>query len=233
MALKKFSLYQKALHYLVLHSYDDVIPLGLKDGKSGISLVLAHIAKVNQLPELSQVSNDLFSYVIRNLDNNMSYEFDSGLSGIGWCIEYLIQEGYAQGDSADICTEIDDKIMEYDLFRIAHNNSDAKFRGLLHYIYAHVQGANKSQITVFDRDYMSNLLNILERKCKCNLFWSHDVDLSNKLLDGSTNVYKFSLTPFINPHLKITFNKLGLYDGLAGFLELYLNTHDDEYIYSR
>lgn len=48
----------------------------------------------------------------------MPVDFCSGLSGVGWGVEYLIQNKFVDADSDELLEDIDAKIMEWDVRRI-------------------------------------------------------------------------------------------------------------------
>jgi hypothetical protein len=59
----------------------------------------------------------------------MPFSLDKGLTGIGWGIEYLIQNGSVKGESVEICEEIDYRIMETDPKRITDFSLETGFEG--------------------------------------------------------------------------------------------------------
>ena len=99
---------ERLVNHLILHS-NDCLNIGLLDGKMGIALVLFHYARVYKSREFRFVAEYLLDQVIFSLTSRTSIGFADGLTGIGWGIEYLIQNGYMKGDSADICEVIDCK----------------------------------------------------------------------------------------------------------------------------
>lgn len=92
----KFTLEQKMLHYLMLHSCDVALP-GLFHGKLGIALVLAEYAKYYKMKPIKKLSDALIEEALDNLCDQMTLGLASGLCGMGWGVEYLLQGGYMKG----------------------------------------------------------------------------------------------------------------------------------------
>lgn len=108
---------------------------------------------------------------------SLIFSFASGLSGIGWGVEYLIQNGFVEGEGVEICEEIDQKIMKTDPRRIVDMSLDTGFEGILHYVVYHLQGAFKQNIRLpFDERYLSDLYAV------CKLLKEQKNDI-NMLLD--------------------------------------------------
>ena len=137
--ISKFNQEQKLLHHLVLHS-NDVFSTGLFDGQLGIALVLAKYAKAKKMKPLVTVSDFLLDQIFDHLNANMPLDFASGLCGIGWSVEFLLQCKYRKGDSLDVCEAIDQKMM---MNRVAYMDDlslETGLEGWLHYLLAHLQG---------------------------------------------------------------------------------------------
>lgn len=224
MNLKKFTKEERLLNYLVLHSNDVSSALGLLNGQMGIVLVLAHYARVKKRHQIERVSDVLLENILKRLTKSVSIDLANGLCGIGWGIEYLIQNDYMKGDSAVLLQEVDDKIMEYDLLRIRDTSLDTGLEGIIHYVLAHLQGANRSGQRVFDNDYLENLLIRVRQLCINNQENQEFQNLFAKLVEGINgcrNFYEFQLLRFIKS--KYNFKLLTLKEGMAGQLELLIN----------
>ena len=125
------------------------------------------------------------------------------------------------GCGADICVEIDKKLMSYDLRRIDNYSLEHGIYGWLHYIVAHIQGANICGRAVFDKMYIMDLLTKLQKYSSNNKTADEFKALQNMLievLNGATNVYKFPLEEIIKSDIKFSINNLSLQKGLAGYL---------------
>lgn len=139
---------------LLLES-NSLTDIGLLYGKMGIAIVFAQQWRKFDDHLYERTFGELLDIVIENSHKGLSYDFAKGLAGIGWGIEYLLQNGYVEGDGVEICEEIDKFIMRYDPRRIDDLSLDTGIEGLLHYVLAHIQGATDSM--PFDELYLNDL----------------------------------------------------------------------------
>lgn len=103
----KFNTQDRIAHILILKSshHSDI---GLLDGKMGIAIAFAHLSRCSTNNEIYyECMSDLLDDILGDIHKGLNYSFKLGLSGIGWGIEYLIQNGFVEGDSVEICEEID------------------------------------------------------------------------------------------------------------------------------
>ena len=217
---KVFTKEQRAIHKLIVDSIG-LNDIGLFDGKMGIIISLITYSRCNKLKCIEDMADFLMEQVLENITNVMPLSFSDGITGFGWGIEYLIQNGYMPGCGADICVEIDKKLMSYDIRRIDNYSLEHGIYGWLHYIVAHIQGANRCGKRVFDRMYIMDLLTKLQKYSSNNKTADEFKTLQNMLievLNGATNVYKFPLEEIIKSDIKFSINNLSLHKGLAGYL---------------
>ena len=208
-----FTKEEKMLNHLILHANDVPNAIGLLDGKMGIALVLAHYARCSRKKKLEHAADFLVENVMNQLTTTVSIDFANGLSGIGWGIEYLIQNNYMKGCGADILQDLDERIMQVDVTRIKDWSLEKGLLGILHYVLYHLQGANKSELRVFDKPYLASWLSILKD--------NEDLHkLLQKGLDKEKDFYKSDLHIFIKQQSRVDTKKLSLGNGLAGKIEL-------------
>lgn len=208
-----FTKEEKMLNHLILHANDVPNAIGLLDGKMGIALVLAHYARCSRKKKIEYAADFLVENVMNQLTTTVSIDFANGLSGIGWGIEYLIQNNYMKGCGADILQDLDERIMQVDVTRIKDWSLEKGLLGILHYVLYHLQGANKSELRVFDKPYLASWLSILKD--------NEDLHkLLQKGLDKEKDFYKSDLHIFIKQQSRVDTKKLSLGNGLAGKIEL-------------
>ena len=184
-----FTKEEKMLNHLILHANDVPNAIGLLDGKMGIALVLAHYARCSRKKKIEHAADFLVENVMNQLTTTVSIDFANGLSGIGWGIEYLIQNNYMKGCGADILQDLDERIMQVDVTRIKDWSLEKGLLGILHYVLYHLQGANKSELRVFDKPYLASWLSILKD--------NEDLHkLLQKGLDKEKDFYKSDLLKF-------------------------------------
>lgn len=85
---------------------------GLMHGNTGLCLYFYQFSKRINNPEYEQLADDLLDKVFANLSTSAFADFENGLAGIGWGIEYLVQNGFAEGDTDDILEEVDNKVFK-------------------------------------------------------------------------------------------------------------------------
>lgn len=208
-----FAKEEKMLNHLILHANDVPSAIGLLDGKMGIALVLAHYARCRKKKNIEHAADFLVESVMDQLTTTISIDFANGLSGIGWGIEHLIQNNYMKGCGVDILQNLDERIMQFDVTRIKDWSLEKGLLGILHYVLYHLQGANKSESTVFDNSYLESWKSVLEDK----ELWYNQLQ---KGLHKEVDFYKPDLRMFIKQQSRVDAKKLSLQEGLAGRLEL-------------
>lgn len=215
----RFTKEQRLLHQLVLHS-NDTPARGLMDGQMGIVLVLSEYVRVRKLKPLRTAVNFLLEQITDNLSTEMPLEFANGLTGIGWGVEYLLQNKFQRGSGVAICAAIDQKLMQQNILRQTGLSLDKGLEGWLHYIIAHIQGAQREGSRVFDSAYLQDCLTVCTHllqeeitptlKGLCQMFVA--------MAQGQTINYTFNLSDFIDPSNKPSTLLLGLRKGMAGQL---------------
>ena len=148
---------ERIMRYLLLRAsieYD----VGLYHGKTGLILFFAHYFRHTGLIVYDDTCDELMDELKEDIHTEMTIGFASGLSGVGWGIEYLIQNGFVEGDSWEVCQEIDQKLMERDPRRITDYTLDNGLEGILHYVLAHIKGTMAQHAKLpFDETYLSDL----------------------------------------------------------------------------
>ena len=126
-------LLERIARHLIMHaSYAS--DLGLYHGKTGIVLFFAHYARYTGNRLHDEFTGELLDKVYEEIHTNLPVNFESGLCGIGWGIAYLLQNGFMDGDSDEILSEIDDRVMERDLRRITDRSVRTGLEGISLYM---------------------------------------------------------------------------------------------------
>ena len=213
-----FSQEDRLINHLVLHSIDVPNP-GLFHGQMGICLVLAVYGKKKKDKQIKKISELLLERISSMLTENDNMSFAFGLSGIGWGIEYLIQNKLMTGDSLEICESIDKKLQKLDLAKMDNLSLETGIEGLLHYILIHIKGT-VSEGHPFTKDFMDLLYVRLCGLLKSTVQRSITLDLLSQnfinIYNGLSWQYHPNLNDFIKTKHRHSKRILGLREGVAG-----------------
>jgi hypothetical protein len=131
--------------------------LGLYHGKMGIVLFFAHYGRFTENCLYDNFAGELLDEIYEDINAGTSINFESGLCGIGWGIEYLLQNGFMEGDSDDVLSEIDMKIMERDIRRITDTSFRTGLKGISCYVQKRINSLCRVQGNrPFDEIYLSD-----------------------------------------------------------------------------
>lgn len=148
---------ESIIHHLIIKS-PLLKDIGLLEGRMGILIVFYEMSKEHNNKIYSAYAGELLDQVFKDVHKQHTIGFESGLSGIGWGIEYLIQNKFVEGDSLEICEEIDSNLMNVDPRRINDFSFDSGLHGILHYILAHIKGCMVQESRLpFDNIYLTDL----------------------------------------------------------------------------
>lgn len=152
---EKQHLLERIANHLVINS-SFLDNLGLFHGKMGIAIFFYHYARYADISVYEDFAGELLDEIYEDIHRGISFDFENGLCGIGWGIEYLLQNKYIEGDSDEILEDIDRKIMEYDPRRITDTTFRSGFAGLSCYIRTRLNSPCRNPNTLpFDVLYLS------------------------------------------------------------------------------
>lgn len=108
----------------------------LVHGKMGGVLFFLLYSNFNGNKIYEDFADMLMKDIYEEFNKEMPVSFDIGLCGFGWSIEYLVQNGYIEGNTDDTLENIDKKIMEWDPVRISDHPLNTGLGGILFYVVA-------------------------------------------------------------------------------------------------
>lgn len=152
--------FEQALSYLVINS-SFVSNIGLFHGKMGLVLFFSFYARYLNDDQYNRFAYDLLDEIYEDIHENVLLNFENGLCGIGWAIEYLVQNGYMEGDTDEILEDIDKRIMEYDVCRISDLSFRSGLAGIVYYVCARLSTFRKNNTLPFDSAFLENLKRVL------------------------------------------------------------------------
>lgn len=221
----RFTFEQRIVNHLMLNN-NSFFDLSLLHGKMGIALFFFNYGELKKNDVYRCFGENLLDDVWKNIYKVSSIDFDYGMCGIAWGIEYLIQNKFVSGDSNIVCQEIDDLIFHYDLRRI---NYSFDFEGLLHYVLMRISGSVKQNNSLpFDDMYLKDLLNcafLLNRTQNLSNLCNDMVLMLLEFVEDKKEInYAVDLSLFID-NVKINNQvddfmlcPIGLKEGLTGML---------------
>ena len=92
-------------------------PPGLFHGKMGLAIFYYHLSKVENCKEHENKADELIDSIYETLNSaNVSPDFENGVAGIGWGIEYLTQNGFLEADTDEVLEEVDNRVYKHIVF---------------------------------------------------------------------------------------------------------------------
>jgi lantibiotic modifying enzyme len=107
--ITSFSREQCITNILLLNS-EFIGDLGLMHGKMGIAVYFFHLARETQDSTYKDFANKLIDKIYEEISISTPLDFENGLAGIGWGIEYLVQGGFIEGDTDEVLGELDNQL---------------------------------------------------------------------------------------------------------------------------
>lgn len=154
MDFEKDILLQNVANHLILHS-NNLSDIGLFHGKMGVVLFFAHYARHTGMAIYDDFASALVDEICDNIPETLPVNLESGLCGIGWGIQYLISNGFMEGDPDEILLDIDEKIMERNLLRIKDRSLATGLMGISSYINIRINHKRPiSTYKIFDKEYL-------------------------------------------------------------------------------
>jgi len=106
-------------------------PVGLFNGKMGISIYFYHQAKLSRNKTYEQFADKLLDSVYTQIQNKWTIDLENGLLGICWGILHLIENGFVKGNPNYILKDLDDKIFSSIYYSLMNGKTDLKIEDLI------------------------------------------------------------------------------------------------------
>ncbi len=165
---------QRIANTLVLYSYHVNNP-GLLAGKMGIILYLYRYSKFAGNELYSEFAGDMLDAVLRE-SGTVSTDFENGLTGIGWAVNYLLKRKIIDGDVNDVLRDVDTRVFGriecnpensvlghsiYLLERLRDNEDNLDFAKHIQYVLHICHGGLKDYKGRFSLYHLNSLLYFL------------------------------------------------------------------------
>ena len=92
--------------YLLQHARENK-DLSLMEGKMGISIFCFIFSRISNDNKYSEFAELLLDDIYKEISVNHTSDFYHGLAGIGWGIEYLVQNKYIEADTDEVLEIVD------------------------------------------------------------------------------------------------------------------------------
>ncbi len=135
--------------------------LGLLNGKMGIVLFFYHYAKYSGKKIYSDFAGELINEIYQEIHYDFPINFQDGLCGIAWGIEYIIQNRFVDIEPSNILEDIDIKIMEWDIRKIYDYSLETGVLGVAYYAISRNAGRkiqNNKGIQLYRRPIFDEFL---------------------------------------------------------------------------
>ncbi|MDR3327201.1 MAG: glycosyltransferase [Prevotellaceae bacterium] len=145
------------LDSIVKRIEEQTVPeIGILRGRMGIVIFLFYYAGFTDSEPIA--AETMLADLLKDIKADTHYGFYTGLSGIGWGIEYLHQQGFVEGDTNEILADFDKKIMEINPQYICNLNKDYGFGGIVLYLLVRLYTIEKeAKANPFDREYLTSV----------------------------------------------------------------------------
>lgn len=201
---------------------------GLNHGKTGLAILFYHLSRATGNHAFEYFAGELIDNISSNLTSQMPVDFENGLTGIGWGIEYLVQHQFLEADTDEILEEIDKQIfLEFLKNKPIKIDLMDGILGTGNYFIMRVKGTDQNRLNIITETNKHALIQIYNL---INLFLSdtsiliqeprrYNIKGQNKSINADND---------LDPFFDITWNLPRLIDFLA---ELYsqhiLKPHTD------
>jgi hypothetical protein len=116
-----YSPLEKIANFLLINAL--FLPdLGL-NGKSGCALFFYKLYERNHKEAYLMIADKLIDHIYKSINKNIAPDFLTGISGIGWCIDFLVKNKFLESDSDDLLEEFDNQLFQFDCIKFQHRHN--------------------------------------------------------------------------------------------------------------
>ena len=88
---------------------------GLLNGKMGIAIFFYHYSRYSKNKIYEDYAGELVDEIYEETNTSTPVNFENGLTGIGWGIEYLVKNKFVQADTDEALADIDNTVYKHRL----------------------------------------------------------------------------------------------------------------------
>ena len=86
---------------------------GLLNGKMGIAIFFYHYSRYTKNKIYEDYAGELIDEIYEEINTSTLVNFENGLTGIGWGIEYLVKNKFVQADTDEALADIDNTVYKH------------------------------------------------------------------------------------------------------------------------
>lgn len=161
----------RLMEYLIINNVN-VINNGLYHGKMGVIICLCEYARYVNDDIYLELAGDLLDEIFGEMNFDIPVNYENGVCGLGWGVEYLIRQKYMSGNTDEILEEVDNRVMQIDINRVKDFSIKTGLGGIALYIVTRMTAMDRTKWNEvpFDLSYLENWMRmlpvwLLEEKC--------------------------------------------------------------------
>ena len=156
--------FQRIVNALLLNpSFID--NLGLMHGKMGIAIYFFHLGRETKNQIYEDYAGELIDEIYGEISTSTPLDFENGLAGIGWGIEYLVREGFIDADTDEVLEEFDNRLIHELTYHTPEDIGLLKgFSGYITYFHCRVkESTDKNGQSIANREALLKAIDLLAK----------------------------------------------------------------------
>lgn len=146
------------VRHLIINT-DFLSNLGIFHGKMGVVLFFFHYLNIFKNEIIEEYLEYLLQDICQSVHTNIPVDFANGICGIGWGINFLLENRYIDGDPNVVLRNFDKKIMEKNIKYINDFTFDTGIMGIACYVKKRTNCKYKG-ISNFSSLYLNDLAHV-------------------------------------------------------------------------
>ena len=139
---------------------------GLLNGKMGIAIFFYHYGRIAGKKTYEDYAGELVDEIYEEINTSTPVNFENGLTGIGWGIEYLVKNGFVHADTDEALEEVDNIVYSNSINRpiLIDSGKDLFGYGLYYLVRLEQKGHDNNNLkTLFKKQHLIYLTDECER----------------------------------------------------------------------
>lgn len=157
--------FQRIVNALLLNA-SFIDNLGLMHGKMGIAIYFFHLARETKNQIYEDYAGELIDEIYDEISISTSLDFENGLAGIGWGIEYLAREGFIDADTDEVLEEFDKRLIHELTYHTPEDIGLLKgFSGYITYFHCRIkESTDKNVRAIANREALLKAIDLLAKR---------------------------------------------------------------------